>query len=334
MSSPVALIGRLPWGLIVAAAAATFLAGTPDASAHLRSGTIAVDYRASVAAPQTPAYSAQIYQSDRALNLTVKRGHSVSVLGYLGEPMFRLDPAGLWINVASPTSAVAGLVTKAQRVVSSTPHWRLQHGRRSVIWRDARAQGLSPGVDDGTWSVPMIVDGRPANLDGALRRRPKPVLWLWLVLVGCLPACAAALALVRRDQLARGAISFAAAAAGVSAVLAVAFALDAYASPGSWIAGFDEIFFIAIGIGVLLRGPPRWHVATAIGLGLLAVGVGLSKGAVFLHPIVLADLPGTVIRLLVAVAVGCGLAAAALGGMSYAETSVPLRSTQTRSASR
>jgi hypothetical protein len=37
-----------------------FLVVVAPASAHLRSGTVAVDYRASVLDPQTDAYSAQI----------------------------------------------------------------------------------------------------------------------------------------------------------------------------------------------------------------------------------------------------------------------------------
>jgi len=307
--------------LAVGAVLLSFLAGAGAASAHLRSGTVAVDYAASVFSSRTPAYAAQIYQSDRALYLALRAGHSVEVLGYLGEPMFRLDAAGLWVNAASPTSVVAGLVPKAQRVAGSTPHWRLQRGRHSVIWRDARSQGLAPGVDRGTWSVPMIVDGNRAQLGGLLRRYPTPALWPWLAVLGCFGASGAVLLMGRR-RLAAAAIWLAVAAAGASVIVAVVFALDAYASPGTWIAGFDEIFFIAIGIGVLLRGPPRWHLPAAIGLGLLAAAVGISKGQIFFHPLVLAVVPGSVVRLLAIVAIGAGFAAAALGGVIYAETAM------------
>jgi len=300
------------------------LANSASAGAHLRSGTVAVDYTASVSASRTPAYSAQIYQSDRALYLGLRAGHTVELLGYLGEPMFRLDAAGLWVNEASPTSVVAGLVPKSQRVEASTPHWRLQRGRHSVIWRDARSQGLAPGVQQGSWSVPMIVDGRTTELGGMLRRHPTPALWSWLALLGCFVITVAVL-LPRRRQLAAAAISLAAIAAGASVIVAVAFALDAYASPGTWIAGFDEIFFIAIGVGALLRGPRRWHLPAAIGLGLLAAAVGISKGQIFFHPLVLAVLPGAVIRLLAIVAIGAGFAAAALAGAIYAEPAMSPR---------
>ena len=38
------------------------------------------------------------------------------VLGYLGEPMARLDAAGVAINAASPTAVAVGLLAKARAV--------------------------------------------------------------------------------------------------------------------------------------------------------------------------------------------------------------------------
>jgi uncharacterized membrane protein YidH (DUF202 family) len=108
-------------------------------------------------------------------------------------------------------------------------------------------------------------------------------------------------------------------AAGASVVVAFVFSLDAYASPGTWIASFDEVFFIAIGVWAVLRGPLRWRGLAVIGIGLLAVAVGISKGAIFFHPIVLAVLPGTLTRLAVVVAVLGGVAASILGGASYSD---------------
>ena len=114
------------------------LAIPASAHAHLRSGTVAVDYRATVSAPHTAAYTVRIYQSDHGLNLTIKPGHTVAMSGYLGEPVFRLDRTGLWVNAASPTALVVGLVKKNQRVVAAGTHWRLQRGRTSLAWHDSR----------------------------------------------------------------------------------------------------------------------------------------------------------------------------------------------------
>jgi hypothetical protein len=240
------------------------------------------------------------------------------VVGYLGEPMFRLDAAGLWVNAASPTSVVAGLVPRSQRVAGTSGSWRLHRGKHSVTWRDSRAQGLAPGVNFGQWHVPIVVDGRRTVLAGTLRRYPKPPLWPWLVLLGAFIAGSAGIALGRRDHAIRSAaVALALASAASSVLTAVVFSLDAYASPGTWIASFDEIFFALVGLWALSRGPARWRIPAAIGLGLLSIAVGISKGAIFVHPIVLAIVPGTVARILVTIAIGGGLAAAALGGATY-----------------
>jgi hypothetical protein len=53
-----------------------FLVVPAAASAHLRSGTVAVDYRASIIVPRATAFTAQIYQSDRALRMSIRSGHA------------------------------------------------------------------------------------------------------------------------------------------------------------------------------------------------------------------------------------------------------------------
>jgi hypothetical protein len=316
--------------VLVAVAAVAILANPAAADAHLRTGTVAVDYRATVLTPDTSAYAARIYQSDRGLSLTLKPGHVVVVLGYLGEPMFRLDASGLWVNAASPTAVVAGLLTKGQRSDASTPRWRLERGRDSAVWHDTRLKGLPPGLDHGAWSVPLIVDGRRRLLEGYLTRFPAPSLLLWLGgLASLLGAGASPLLLRQRELVRAGAIGCAFTAAAASVLIALVFALDTYASAGTWIEGLDEIAFLAVGLGVLLRGPENLHVGAAIGTGLVAMAVGLSKGAIFIHPIVLAILPGTVTRLLAVAAIGAGLAAAVLGCAFYAETTAPLSDSQT-----
>ncbi len=305
---------------VAAGVAVTCLIGAGPASAHLRSGTVAVDYRASVSAPLTRAYSAQIYQSDHGLSLTLRAGHSVVVLGYLGEPVMRLDGAGLWVNDASPTARAIHLVEKRHAVDSSAPRWRLQRGRHAVVWHDARVQGLPPGLSAGVWKVPLIVDGHPSILEGRLRRFPDPPLWLWLAaLAGGLAAGTLPLSRHRRDAVRPWALVLALVAAGAGTVVALAFALDAYASPGTWIVGVDVVIFLAVGVALIWRGPPHFHVAAAMWVGLVSVALGLLDGAVFLHAIVLAVLPGTVMRLLVLTTIGAGASAAILGSTLFSE---------------
>jgi hypothetical protein len=167
--------------------------------------------------------------------------------------------------------------------------------------------------------VPLIVDGRRQALEGSLHRVPKPALWPWVAVIAALLAASAVVVLrTRGDATRSGAITLAVIAAACTVLLAIAFALDAYASPGTWIASFDEVFFALVGLGVFVRAPERWHIPSAIGLALLSVGVGISKGAIFFHPIVLAILPGAVVRSFAAAAIGGGLAAAVIGAGLYA----------------
>lgn len=306
--------------IIGAGVAVLCLLGASTASAHLRSGTVAVDYRATISRPATAAYSAQIYQSDHGLTLTRRPGHVVVMLGYLGEPVFRLDDAGLWVNSASPTAAALHLVSRARAVAAATPRWQLHRDRHSVLWHDARVQQLPPRLDHGSWTVPLIIDGRRAALQGELRRVPPPSPWPWLGELACWLAAGAAVPLMRRRDLARpAATGFACVAAGATVVIAFAFALDPYASPGTWIEGLDAITFLGVGLAVLRRGPRNLHVAGAIWIGLISVAVGLLEGAIFLHPIVLAILPGAVTRALAVAAVGAGLDAVAVGFLRFEE---------------
>lgn len=319
------LLDRLT--LAACAGLAVALASAPQASAHLRSGTVAVDYRATISSPgsrTSPPFVARVYQSDLALDLVVRAGHSVVVLGYLGEPLLRIDDRGVAVNAASPTAAAAGLV-KGDRRAGGPVSWHPGSKRRAAVWHDPRLRGLPPGASRGAWSIPMLVDGRRERLRGQLRRLPRPAGWPWLALAAASAALTAVLALALRQAARSAALVLAVVAAIASTVTAAGFALDAYASPGTWILGADGVVFVAIGLAVLIAGPPHVHMATAGGLGLIALALGLSKGQVFLHPIVLSALPGWLARLAVAVAACSGLAAAILSGVSYAREQAGVR---------
>ena len=126
---------------------------------------------------------------------------------------------------------------------------------------------------------------------------------------------------MRLRDLARPAtVAFACIAAGATVLIALAFALDPYASPGTWIEGLDASIFIAVGLGLMLRGPYNLQAAAAIWVGLVSLAVGLLEGAIFLHPIVLAILPGTIMRILVSAAIGAALNATVVGLLLFADT--------------
>lgn len=257
------------------------------AAAHLRTGTVAVDYTARIVKAPGGPFSFGVYQSDRALHVSVARGHSLVVYGYLGEPFLRIGREGDAVGTSSPTAAATKLTT---------------HGR-SAVWHDVR-------TGNPHWAVPITADGRRASIVGTTVRLPRPPLWPWLVLLAVLGAAG-----LRAPPAVLGAV---ASAAGI--VLAVVFSVDSYASPGTWIQSVDEIFFAVAGFGVLRWGPPVARLPSALWLSLIGLAVGLSKGEAFLHAIVLAVLPGDAVRVLAAVALGTGLAGTAAGCVAYARS--------------
>jgi hypothetical protein len=169
------------WCVVLAAAA---LIVPPSANAHIRSATVATDYRTRMFALPSPfrrIISARIYQSDRAIRLTVVGGHTVTVLGYLHEPFVRVTPTGVEVNASAPTAGGAGLLT--QLPLHSVGWQRLSNGR-SVTWHDNRVRALPRGIDRARWRIPLVVDGQATRIEGELLRVRAPAWWPWLVMGG------------------------------------------------------------------------------------------------------------------------------------------------------
>jgi FtsH-binding integral membrane protein len=166
-----------------------------------------------------------------------------------------------------------------------------------------------------------------------LRRFPAPPLWVWLTVLALWVAAGPVPLLTRARRRARTmAIAFGLIAAAAAAVTVVALALDAYASPGTWIEAVDVLVFLGVGVAVIWRGPRNLHIAAALWLGLVSAAVGLLEGAVFLHPIVLAVLPDTVMRLLVITALGAGASAAVIASTLFGEIADTVREHERRLA--
>ncbi len=189
-------------------------------------------------------------------------------------------------------------------------------------WHDARVQSLPPGTSRARWSVAIVVDGRRSAITGVVWRIARPSWLLWLVVIAA-AAVAAVGGALRADRLEAWSVALGAVAAGCAVVAAAGFSLSTYASPGTWIESADEAIFALAGAAVLAWGPRAARAAAGGGLGLLSLAVGLSKGAIFLHAVVLSALPGTVCRALVVVAVAAGIAAATAGALHYVRRPEP-----------
>jgi hypothetical protein len=69
---------------------------------------------------------------------------------------------------------------------------------------------------------------------------------------------------------------------------------------------------------VIVRGKPDTRAIAGGALGLLGLGVGLSKLPVFIHGLVLSVLPSNVARAVVALTIAAGAAATCLGLVVFA----------------
>lgn len=309
---------RLP-ALAVAGASLLALAAPGVASAHLRIGTLAVDFRVRVigALPTTGgAFTVSATNGDRALHLTVRNGHKVVVLGYLGEPMVRADGRGVAVNPNSPTAEAAGLIPKGNpsRRELTRDGWILEVGGRSAVWRDPRLQRLPSDLTRAVWTVPILVDGRRAQIRGELRRARSPSLLTWLIVVlGCASTGVLAGIGPWRRRLWMACFVLGCLAAFAALLVATGFAFDAEAS-GMRVAAVYELLLALGGVGFAIWGPAEIRIVASAWLGLLGLIGGLACGQVFLHGAVLSSLPGVLTRSGAALATGLG-AASVLAGL-------------------
>jgi hypothetical protein len=291
----------------VAGASLIALAAPGIARAHVRIGTLAVDVHARVLSPRASSYSVSVSQADRALHVTVRRGHRLVVLGYLGEQVLRIDRRGLAVNRASPTAAAAGLSSRGDAA-----------GGRTAVWRDPRLQRLPDGAAREAWAVPIRIDGRAGRISGELRRVAPPALWVWLLVAlgsGSLTGLAATTHRRRRLRTLCIVLGSAATVAGIVAAAGFAFAT---AATGMRVAAAYEVVLATGGVGFAFWGPAETRVAAAGWLGLLGLIGGLACGQVFLHGEVLSALPATLTRSLAALAIGLGATASLLTVLFYA----------------
>ena len=306
----------LPRCIAIALLAA--LAAPGVAGAHIRSGTIAVDYRARVLAAPAGVL-ARVYLSDRAVRLAVRPGLELVVLGYQGEPFVRLGARGVEVNESSLTAAGVGFATRP-RAAGSKPVWRLRSKSPSITWHDSRLRGLPPGVQRGRWEIPLVLDGRRVRLTGELVRLNRPGPWRWFAL-GVPFVLASALLLLRRrrPELRIAAAAFGLAASVLLIVTDAGFVFDTYASEGKWLEFGNVLVFALIGAAFAVRGPLERRAIAGGALGLLALSVGLSKIPVFLHGLVLSALPGGFARTVIALTIWAGATATVVGGAVFFE---------------
>jgi hypothetical protein len=297
------------------------LALAAPAHAHVgASNPVATNFEARIIAmrPPAPGVTAKIVDGDGSLWLRSSPSTTVLIPGIQDEPLLRFDPNGVWVNTRSLT-AQSDKIDRADLHPSFNPKlrpvWHRLTRAHVYIWHEHRLHALEvfakvprPPSVLGRWSMPMVIDGRHHALDGVLiYHRPGPV-WPWFVLAAAL-ALASAATMLRSRELGQH-VAVRAALVVTLSVWAVRVGRDLYGRPAvsvdNWI---DLGLTCLIGAGLvysLLQRSPGGRLLGAFLAGFGGLAQAATTMPAFTRSIALSELPSTLVRVLLALALGLG----------------------------
>ncbi len=330
--------------LVVAAVAVAAIATAPVAGADpAEPGNY--DSHVLEVTPPTDVITAKVVGGDGFLDLEVEPGHTVEMPGYQHEPWLRISADGTverneastatYLNEDRYGAEIPEWVTRQN--AEENPQWETIGHNGHYIWHDHRIHWMNPKAppntvpgtnralisdrDDGTWYIPLTIDGDEHEIIGEVLvlDPPSPVpQWILAVLV------AAGLAVVGFRL--RGPATRVAAGA---LVVVGALALWAGASELSVIpseAGGNPIWVgLPIACIVLGLAGSAFRSAAARAISVLAGAAALAVWAALRIPALnkalpLGDLDPTLTRFIIAAAlgtaVGAVVAAIASGGLA------------------
>jgi hypothetical protein len=262
------------------------LALTPSAGqAHGPVAPVATDYLASVTR-SPPGLGVKVVDGYVRLWIRVPAAQKVVVLDYRRAPYLRFTAAGVEVNRNSemfylnhaplPESAPPGLAI-------TRPRWERVSDGHAYEWHDGRLQAFAgvaaaPGRRDlGPWSVPLILDGRPAVIAGQLwHAGPPSIVWFWPIAVAllCLLAALRLRSTPVDERLARTLAVVTLAATAVAAV-----ARELHGRPSVPVAQVIELVIalalVAWAAQRVVRHPPGWLLCVVIASAGLSLGVAL-----------------------------------------------------------
>ncbi len=321
-------------GAAVVIAMLIVLGATP-AGAHTTGGPPASNFRTELIGLRPPSRGVEVSLAPdhEQLELRVNGRHRVTVLGYQGEPYLRVDARGVFENKRSPALAAnrTRIPTGSPGRTTSAPRWRRVSPRPIARWHDHRAHwmdGITPSAVRRDpdheqvvvrWSIPVRVDGRPAQIRGQIRWAPPAPAWPWWVAAVILAA--GVVTVGARPRFARSAFSAA------LIVMAGAEAVHLWGgwpfSTGSTLGHLgDAIPSIAAIVACLaalawLQRSTAWRCAPALILAGLFVFVsgGVADLSSLSHAFVPSRVSADVARALVALALGLGAGTTIAGGL-------------------
>jgi hypothetical protein len=339
------LVGaRLVVAMSTAAATATLLvaAGSAPAAADPPRPTNFVS-RVLTVEPPAPGVRIDVLGGDAFLALAVEPGHTVTVPDYGddGAPYLRVLADGtVQVNEASLAHA-SNASRYGERPGGSggdQPRWTTVARNGRHAWHDHRIHLMVPeelavtdaggrvdlGGDDGTWAVPLVVDGRATSVQGELLRLTPPTPWPWWALAGVTAGLVLTWAVgLRREVQPALAAAFVVVAGAALGVSVAEFAAAPAGSGASWLtlAG-PAVALLAAATALTARvaggriGLSRTRREAVIRTALAATTAGLvwwagTRRGVLDHAIVPSGLPA-LDRTATSLAIGLGVATALL----------------------
>lgn len=276
---------------------------------------------------------------DSFLELTVHGRHTVVVPDYdtgtgTPGPYLRFLPGGRVERneLAAATAANESRYGSTDRQPDPTaaPRWKQVANDGTYVWHDHRTHWMStsapplvgdgPRVDlggpRGTWSVDLIVDGRPTAVRGELLLYASPSPWPWYAGSGLIVGVGLVLGLLSRRQ--KQPVPYRPVAIGVAAVASAAAAIGwaawrdiPAAAGGNPVPFVVPLVGLAAAVAAALLGSGR-RLAPLGAAAAALLGWAALRRTVLDHAILPTSAPAVLDRAATAAALGVGLALAVL----------------------
>jgi hypothetical protein len=175
--------------LVLAVLVAAVLA--PGAGAHY--GTGKLGYRSTIkkVEPPMPGLRFKILFGDDQIWLDNRTGKTVVIKGYSGEPYIRFAPAGIFVNIRSPSGYLnqdryARVQVPKSANAKAKPKWEKLASVHVWAWHDHRIHYMNPIPPPQikaaprkphhvfNWTVPATENGKKFLIAGSLDYKPPP----------------------------------------------------------------------------------------------------------------------------------------------------------------
>ncbi|MGB3411163.1 MAG: hypothetical protein WBA45_08180 [Microthrixaceae bacterium] len=318
-------VGRIAGRFLVAifAVGATLVVLAGPASAD---GVGPTNYQSVIdsISPHPSGVQVEVIGEDSFLQVKAKRGTTVAIPGYDGEPYLRIlrdgtvernrNSAATFLNNSRSgrVELPPGIGTKAE------PDWEQMATGGTIAWHDHRIHYMASGTpavgSDGLvqeWMVPMTIGGQDITVSGSLFHNSNVPPWALVVVV----AAIVGVILILRRHGQRWAMVLVVLAAGLALAISASIAwLNPPGSEASWLPVVLPILAIFAGLVTRLipaDRQPLLRIAPPLAAVALLVGWAVPIIGVFWMPNIPSVLPEYLVRIGVGLTLGVAIGAAA-----------------------